>query len=245
LQPAAEFGTVGGMDDDYPGQINWSEHPSPSVWFAVPGNPGGHTSADSWTLSPDPKIPGWSTDAGCGGYGMPREVAEALAQRLSAAPPRPWHYVTEKLPEPGSTVGRFWVYFSETQERVAYGGYWQGEVFMALDPGPGDRRFSIKRGNLTGAWAYAWEPEPEPPPLPEAPSADDLIKADYLAGDPGVRGMVARLPVLGVMQADMEAAEAATISGDGCAEPPRGERAPVDPDLLQALKDAARMERKR
>jgi hypothetical protein len=189
--------------EDYPGQIDWNEHPSPAKWFAVPGNPSGHTSSDSWTLSPDPNVPGWSTDAGCGGYGLPREVAEALAQRLCESPeaslaraadqiafaghqlatahkdleeteealrrlasPRPWHYVTEKLPKPGLPL-RLWV--------VGYGRALSGE-YTGPHEGRKDRAAWWANGcYFTGGQVYAWEPEPEPPPLPEAlPTADEV-----------------------------------------------------------------------
>lgn len=163
MQPAAGFGTVSGMDD-YSGQIDWDEHPLPAEWFAVPGNPGGHTGVEAWTLSPAPNVPGWSTDCGCSGYGLPREIAEGLAKRLNATPPRSWHYVTEKLPEPGQRV-RYWTTHPEHGQRTARGrfllstlgtawfGAWPTQEHAELSP--------------DGAAAYAWEPEPEPPPLPE------------------------------------------------------------------------------
>lgn len=53
-------------------------------WYVVPGNPEGHTSEGAWTISPDPQRPGWATDSGCAGYGMPRAVAEDVVRRLNA-----------------------------------------------------------------------------------------------------------------------------------------------------------------
>lgn len=53
-------------------------------WYAVPGNPEGETSSGGWTISPDPNRPGWATNGGRDGCGMPRAVAEDLARRLNA-----------------------------------------------------------------------------------------------------------------------------------------------------------------
>ena len=38
--------------------------------------------AKVWTVSRDPHVPGWETDAGCPGYGLTRKDAEFLARAL-------------------------------------------------------------------------------------------------------------------------------------------------------------------
>jgi hypothetical protein len=81
-------------------------------------------------------------------------VAGAL---LAETPRRPWHYVSEKMPEPGQRV-LFWVEglpgtkagAFEPQEPLPWA---HGRGSFATGPGP--------------LGVYAWEPEPEPPPLPE------------------------------------------------------------------------------
>ncbi len=40
---------------------------------------------DVWTLSHDPRKPGWSTDSGCSGYGLSFEDATELADAANAA----------------------------------------------------------------------------------------------------------------------------------------------------------------
>jgi hypothetical protein len=114
------------------------------------------------------------------------EVLKAIHEKRGDAqdPPRPWHYVTEKLPEPRERV-RFWRYWPGSNLPVLSGaGKYictkEGHPWFGAWPTPDRAAFSPD-----GSVVYAWEAEPEPPPLP------------------------------------------------------------VDPDLLQALKDAARMERKR
>lgn len=36
-----------------------------------------------WTLSGDPTVPGWCTDSGIGGYGLPKAVAEVIAAKYN------------------------------------------------------------------------------------------------------------------------------------------------------------------
>ncbi len=95
---------------------------------------------------------------------------------IAPVPPRPWHYVTEKLPD--ARVGRFWVAFEDTDKRLACFGYWQPGAGVFVSNAPGVSRIyavSLPAPGAPyveqGAWAYAWEPEPETPPLPEAPDA--------------------------------------------------------------------------
>lgn len=38
---------------------------------------------DAWTVSPDPKVPGWEVDCGVVGYSIPRHVAEEIARRYN------------------------------------------------------------------------------------------------------------------------------------------------------------------
>jgi len=37
-----------------------------------------------WTLSRDPRVPGWNTDCGCPGYGLTRADADELAHAANA-----------------------------------------------------------------------------------------------------------------------------------------------------------------
>lgn len=97
-------------------------------------------------------------------------VDEAVREAMEAAP-RPWYYVTEKLPEPNKPIGRFWVRFASGCSPSHCRGYWYAphRVFVSTD-GRAPQLFGIERGD-SSVWAYAWEPEPEPPPLPGGPDA--------------------------------------------------------------------------
>lgn len=52
-------------------------------WYAVSGDDCPSPDSHSWTISPDPRLPGWCTDNGTHGYGLPRDVAEMLVLRLN------------------------------------------------------------------------------------------------------------------------------------------------------------------
>lgn len=41
---------------------------------------------DVWTISPNPRKPGWDTDGACDGYGLPRDTAHAYADLINAVP---------------------------------------------------------------------------------------------------------------------------------------------------------------
>ena len=41
-----------------------------------------------WTVSTDPKEPGWNTDSGYPGYGLTRDIAEFLAKAANEAKER-------------------------------------------------------------------------------------------------------------------------------------------------------------
>jgi hypothetical protein len=43
---------------------------------------------DIWTLSQDPLVCGWETDAGCSGYGLTKADAELIAARWNASLPK-------------------------------------------------------------------------------------------------------------------------------------------------------------
>lgn len=147
MQPAAEFGTVGGMDDMSLPQAFWKLHGL----------------LKEAHLHDSPLAPG---DPPCSSLD-PSELfrlAEELVDLFVEPPPRPWHYVTEKLPEPRQRV-RFWTTNPEGRQRATRGlfilstlgtawfGAWPTQEHAELSP--------------DGAVAYAWEAEPEPPPLPE------------------------------------------------------------------------------
>jgi len=46
-------------------------------WPDMPGNP--IDKRDIWTVSRKPKKPGWETDGGHNGYGLPKKLAQELA----------------------------------------------------------------------------------------------------------------------------------------------------------------------
>ena len=41
---------------------------------------------DVWTISPNPRKPGWETDGACDGYGLPSDTAHAYADLINAVP---------------------------------------------------------------------------------------------------------------------------------------------------------------
>lgn len=64
--------------------VEWDDYAEwPKQWHVVADPTATTGAADVWTLSPDPVIPGWSTDAGVSGYGLPKRIAEGIAERLN------------------------------------------------------------------------------------------------------------------------------------------------------------------
>jgi hypothetical protein len=41
----------------------------------------------NWTISTDPKETGWETDSGYSGYGLPKELAEMVAEAMNKVHP--------------------------------------------------------------------------------------------------------------------------------------------------------------
>lgn len=64
-------------------QVEWDEgDPMPEKWFAVPGSD--RCDDCAWTISPCSSLPGWNTDGGYEGYGLPKAIALELVARLNA-----------------------------------------------------------------------------------------------------------------------------------------------------------------
>lgn len=60
--------------------VRWAQDPEmPNRWYAIQVDGG------SWTISPDPERPGWQTDGGLDGYGLPEAIAKGVCAVLNAA----------------------------------------------------------------------------------------------------------------------------------------------------------------
>jgi hypothetical protein len=81
----------------------------------------------------------------------------------AAASPRSWHYVTEKLPEPGAALD-FWTRDGSRHE----GTYDPVRYIVSGDRDePSDWKSVFNGYRYRNSSVYAWEPESTAPPLPE------------------------------------------------------------------------------
>lgn len=69
------------MIGDYAQPIDWDEEHDLRTWYAV------QTGRETWTISPRPDQPGWNTDCGILGYGLPERVAKEIVARLNRTLP--------------------------------------------------------------------------------------------------------------------------------------------------------------
>jgi hypothetical protein len=73
------------------GWIEWAARAAdwPATWYVVGSNgrggqpPPGWGDLMVWTVSPNPRVPGWAVKAN--GAGLPKVVAEQIVARLNAA----------------------------------------------------------------------------------------------------------------------------------------------------------------
>ena len=58
----------------------------PDKLYVVAVEASDYAEKDIWTVSAYPDLPGWETDGGFDGYGLPKALAEEIARRYNRGP---------------------------------------------------------------------------------------------------------------------------------------------------------------
>ncbi len=70
---------------DWQDSINWPDH-NPETLYVYP-DPVQFPNEECYTLTSKQGEPGWETDSGQPGYGLPKEIAVEIAVRYNNPPP--------------------------------------------------------------------------------------------------------------------------------------------------------------